>query len=132
MVRSVYAAPFDVAETENSIYRGTALRGDLVFLALSPAALVRRHELGYDRAWLTYIKNSDWYRTYFYADAKDGWYGGTGGLLHAGAKGGVTLGRVEVSLRAGVNRSESLNDSRPAVLRDAGCGPALLTSASDA
>jgi hypothetical protein len=58
----------------------------------------------------TYIKNSDWYRTYFYGDAKDGWYGGTGGTLHAGAKGGATLGRVEVVLRAGVTKSEALND----------------------
>lgn len=102
---------FDVAETENSIYRGTALRTDLVLLG---GHYGRRWfavaEGGYDRAWLTYIKNSDWYRTYFYSDAKDGWYGGTGGVLHAGAKGGVTIGRVEIVLRAGVNKSESLND----------------------
>jgi hypothetical protein len=102
---------FDVAETENSIYRGTALRSDLVLLG---GHYGRRWfavaEAGYDRAWLTYIKNSDWYRTYFYSDAKDGWYGGTGGALHAGAKGGVTIGRVEIVLRAGVNKSETLND----------------------
>lgn len=34
-------------------------------------------EAGYDRAWLTYIKNSDWYRTTFYSDPKDRWYSGT-------------------------------------------------------
>jgi hypothetical protein len=102
---------FAVAETENSIYRGTALRTDLVLLG---GHYGRRWfavaEAGYDRAWLTYIKNSHWYRTYFYGDAKDGWYGGTGGTLHAGAKGGATLGRVEVVLRAGVTKSEALND----------------------
>jgi hypothetical protein len=102
---------FDVAETENSIYRGTALRTDLVLLG---GHYARRWfavgELGYDRAWLTYIKNSDWYRTYFYSDAKDGWYSGTGGTLHAGAKGGVTMGRVEIVLRAGVTKTEALND----------------------
>jgi len=101
----------DVAETENSIYRGTALRTDLVLLG---GHYARRWfavgELGYDRAWLTYIKNSDWYRTYFYGDAKDGWYAGTGGLLHAGAKGGVSIGSVEVVLRAGVTRTEALRD----------------------
>jgi len=101
----------DVAETENSIYRGTALRTDLVLLG---GHYARRWfavgELGYDRAWLTYIKNSDWYRTYFYADAKDGWYGGTGGLLHAGAKGGVSIGSVEIVLRAGVTKTEALRD----------------------
>jgi hypothetical protein len=101
----------DVARTENSIYRGTALRSDLVLLA---GHYGRRWfavgELGYDRAWLTYIENSDWYRTYFYSDAKDGWYSGTGGTLHAGAKGGVTMGRVEIVLRAGVTKTEALND----------------------
>ena len=85
---------FEVAGTENSIYRGTALRTDLVLLA---GHYGRRWfavgEAGYDRAWLTYIKNSDWYRTNFYSDARDGWYSGTGGMLHAGAKGGVTIGR---------------------------------------
>ena len=102
---------FDVAQTENSIYRGTALRTDLVLLG---GHYGRRWfavaEAGYDRAWLTYVKNSDWYRTNFYSDAKDGWYGGTGGTLRAGAKGGVTLGPVEVVLRAGVSKSEALRD----------------------
>ena len=100
-----------LAETENSIYRGTALRTDLVLLA---GHYGRRWfavgEAGYDRAWLTYIKNSDYYRTNFYADAKDGWYSGTGGTLHAGAKGGVTIGAVEVVLRAGVSKTEALRD----------------------
>jgi hypothetical protein len=102
---------FDVAETENNIYRGTALRTDLVLLA---GHYGRRWfavaEAGYDRAWLAYIKNSDWYRTYFYSDAKDGWYSGTGGLIHAGAKGGVTFGRTEIVLRAGVTKTETLRD----------------------
>ena len=102
---------FQLAETENSIYRGTALRTDLVLLA---GHYGRRWfavgEAGYDRAWLTYIKNSDYYRTNFYADAKDGWYGGTGGTLHAGAKGGVTIGVAEVVLRAGVEKTEALRD----------------------
>jgi len=102
---------FEVAATENSIYRGTALRTDLVLLA---GHYGRRWfavaEAGYGRAWLTYIENSDYYRMNFYADARDGWYAGTGGRLHAGAKGGVTLGAVEVVLRAGVTKTETLQD----------------------
>jgi len=101
----------EVAETQNSIYRGTALRTDVVLLA---GHYGRRWfavgEAGFDRAWLTYIKNSDWYRTYFYSGAKDGWYEGTGGTLHAGAKGGVTIGRVELVLRAGITKTEDLNN----------------------
>jgi hypothetical protein len=102
---------FEAAATENSIYRGTALRTDLVLLA---GHYGRRWfavaEAGYGRAWLTYIENSDWYRANFYADARDGWYGGTGGRLHAGAKGGVTFGAVEVVLRAGFTKTETLQD----------------------
>jgi hypothetical protein len=102
---------FEVAGTDNSIYRGTALRTDAVLLA---GHYGRRWfavaEAGYDRAWLTYIKNSDWYRTNVYPDAKDGWYGGAAGQWHAGGKGGVRLGPVEVVLRAGVNKTQTLRD----------------------
>lgn len=100
---------FEVARTENSIYSGTALRSDIVLLA---GHYARRWfavaEGGYDRAWLTYIKNSDWYRTYFLSGAQDGWYSGTGGTLHVGGKGGVSIGRVEVVARAGVVKTENL------------------------
>jgi hypothetical protein len=102
---------FEVAGTENSIYTATALRSDVALLA---GHYGRRWfavaEAGYDRAWLTYIENSDWYRANFYADARDGWYSGTGGKLRAGAKGGVTIGRVELVVRAGINKTEALND----------------------
>jgi hypothetical protein len=99
-----------VAGTENSIYTGTALRTDLALLA---GHYGRRWfavaEAGYDRAWLTYIENSAYYRAFF-AEAKDGWYAGTGGKLHAGAKGGASFGAVEVVLRAGVVKTETLQD----------------------
>jgi hypothetical protein len=101
----------EVAGTENSIYRGTALRTDVVLLA---GHYGRRGfavaEAGYDRAWLTHIENSDWYRQVAYAGARDGWYGGAAGKLHAGAKGGVTIGPVELVLRAGVNKTQTLQD----------------------
>jgi hypothetical protein len=99
-----------VAGTENSIYTGTALRTDLALLA---GHYGRRWfavaEAGWDRAWLTYIENSAYYRA-FYADARDGWYAGAGGKLHAGVKGGGSIGAVEVVLRAGVNKTETLQD----------------------
>jgi hypothetical protein len=99
-----------VAGTENSIYTGTALRTDLALLA---GHYGRRWfalaEVGHDRAWLTYIENSAYYRA-FYPEAKDGWYAGTGGKLHAGMKGGVSIGAVEIVLRAGVVETETLQD----------------------
>ncbi len=102
---------FEVEGTENSLYRATALRTDLVLLA----GHYGRHwfaaaEGGYDHSWLTYIKNSDWYRSYFYAGAKDGWYGNSAGTVHAGLKGGLTLGSVELIARAGLAKTERLND----------------------
>jgi hypothetical protein len=100
---------FGVAGTENGIYNGTALRTELALLA---GHYGRRWfavaEAGWARAWLTYIENGDWYRTNIYPDARDGWYSGTGGILHGGAKGGVTVGTVEFVLRAGVNKTETL------------------------
>jgi len=100
---------FEVAGTENSIYTGTALRSEVVLLA---GHYGRRWfalgEIGYDRVWLTYIKNGDWHRTYFYGGAKDGWYSGTGGTFEAGVKAGFAVGRVEIVVRAGVAKSETL------------------------
>jgi hypothetical protein len=102
---------FEVAGTENSIYSATALRSDVALLAGHYGhRWFAVAEAGYDRAWLTYVENSDWYRDNFYADARDGWYGGTGGKLRAGAKGGATIGPVEVVLRAGVTKTETLQD----------------------
>jgi hypothetical protein len=87
-------------------------------------------EAGHDRAWLTHVKNGDWYRTYFYSDAKDGWYSGTGGLLHGGAKGGVTIGRVEVVLRAGGRdgRATLLARTRCSSFWESGCCWCCLSS----
>jgi hypothetical protein len=100
---------FEVAGTENTIYTGTALRSEVALLA----GHYGRHwfalgEFVYDRAWLTYIKNSDWYRTYFYSGAKDGWYSGTGGTFEVGAKAGFAVKKVEIVLRAGITKSEAL------------------------
>jgi hypothetical protein len=98
-----------VEGTENSIHRATALRGDVVLLAGHYGrAWFLLGEGGYDHAFLTYIKNSDYYRSLF-PGARDGWYDNTAGTLHAGAKGGVRLGGVELVLRAGVTKTERLN-----------------------
>jgi len=101
----------EVEGTDNTIHRATALRSDLVLLVGHYArSWFAVGEGGFDRSWLTYIKNSDWYRTNVYAGARDGWYGGTAGTLHAGAKAGFRLGSVEVVARAGVNKTETLAD----------------------
>jgi len=101
----------EVEGTDNVTHRATALRSDVVLLIGHYArAWFVAGEGGFDRAWLTYIKNSDWYRSNVYAGARDGWYGGTAGTLHGGAKAGFRLGSVEVVARAGVNKTETLTD----------------------
>ena len=103
---------FEVAGTENSIYRGTALRTDLVLLA---GHYGRRWfavaEAGYDRAWLTYIENSDYYRSELLRRRARR-------LVRRRRRAGCTrapraasrIGAVEVVLRAGVNKTETLQD----------------------
>lgn len=56
---------------------------------------------GFDWAATTHIAPSDEYRMQVYAGARDGWYGNTGGIIHAGVQGGVSFGRSDISLRAG-------------------------------
>ena len=101
----------EVEGTDNTIHRATALRSDLILLiGHYGSSWFVAGEGGFDRSWLTYIKNSDWYRTNVYAAAKDGWYEGTAGTLHGGAKAGFRLASVEVVARAGVNKTETLAD----------------------
>jgi hypothetical protein len=66
-------------------------------------------EVGLDAALATHIAPTDAYRMVVYADARDGWYRDTGGLVRIGAQGGVTFGRSEVALRAGVLRDVTGN-----------------------
>lgn len=58
-------------------------------------------EVGFDWALATHIDHSDTYRMSVYADAKDGWYGNTGGTLRAGIQGGISFGGNDIILRAG-------------------------------
>ena len=70
-------------------------------------------EVGFDAALATHISNSDSYRMLVYPDARDGWYGNTGGLFRFGVQGGVSLGTSDIMVRAGM-------------LRDAAASPPVL------
>ncbi len=58
-------------------------------------------EAGFDWALATHIDHGNAYRMLVYADARDGWYGNAGGMLHYGIEAGVTCGANDVILRAG-------------------------------
>lgn len=58
-------------------------------------------ELGLDYGLATHIAHTDEYRMTVYADARDGWYGNPGGILHAGLQAGASFGRYDAFLRFG-------------------------------
>jgi hypothetical protein len=112
--RSVHltgSATFITRGTENAIYRGLNFGSDFTGAAgVYRPAWFMAGEFGFDKAIITHITHTDWYRTYFYPDAKDGWYLDTGGTFHYGVAAGVAIGRVELAGRFGWQRTEDFND----------------------
>ncbi len=109
--------------TENTIYRGFNFGADVT----GTVGVYRRRwfaagEFGKDKAVVTHITHTDWYRTNFYPDAKDGWYLDAGGTFHYGVAGGLTLGRAEVIGRFGFLRTEDFNDLMPPMYVSMGVG----------
>jgi hypothetical protein len=111
--RSVHvtgSATFITRGTENSIYRGLNFGADLT----GALGVYRRRwfvagETGKDKAIITHITHSDFYRNTYHEGAKDGWYLDAGGTFHYGLASGVTVGRTEVVARAGRHRTEGRN-----------------------
>jgi hypothetical protein len=65
-------------------------------------------EIGAEFVGGAHIENSDLYKRYVHADAKDGWYRATGGTLYAGVHGGLSFSALDVVLRLGHHRGSSL------------------------
>jgi hypothetical protein len=122
-LRLVGSAAFITRGTENSIYRALNFGSDFT----GAAGVYRRRwfvagEFGFDKAIITHVTNSDWYRENFYPDAKDGWYLDAGGTYHYGVVTGVAIGRAELGLRAGWLRTEDFNDMVPPMYAGLGVG----------
>jgi hypothetical protein len=109
--------------TDNAIYRGINFGADV-----TAAFGVYRNrwfaagEFGKDKAVITHVKHTDWYRTNFYTDAKDGWYLDAGGTFHYGATAGVAIGRAELNGRFGWQKTEDFNDLMPPMYASVGIG----------
>ena len=108
------SATFITRGTENTIYRGLNFGADLTGAVgvYRPGWFVAG-EFGFDKAIITHITHSDWYRTNIYPDAKDGWYLDAGGTYHYGGSGGIAIGRVELVGRYGWQRTEEWNALDP-------------------
>jgi hypothetical protein len=61
-------------------------------------------EVGFDWALSTHVTHNETYRALVYPEARDGWYANAGGNGRAGAQGGLSFGRYDVVLRAGLVR----------------------------
>jgi hypothetical protein len=120
------SAAFITRGTENSIYRGLNFGADFTGAAgvYRPGWFVAG-EFGFDKAVITHVTHSDWYRRYFYADAKDGWYLNAGGTFHYGLTAGATLGRAELVGRYGWLRTEDFNAVVPPMYASLGVGVAF-------
>lgn len=124
--RSLYvsgSATFIARGTENSVYRGFNFGSDFT----ATIGTYRRRwfaagDFGFDKAIITHVTHSDWYRENFFPDAKDAWYLDTGGTYHYGAQGGLTLGRTEVVGRFGWQRTERFRTLTPPVYVGIGLG----------
>jgi hypothetical protein len=113
-VRLTGAGELSARGTTNSIYRALGIGAATTWtLGMYRQGWFAGTEAGYDKNVATRITNSDRYRTYYYADAKDGWYGSTGGTIHYGLAGGVSLGPAEFMMRGGVLKTERFNDMVP-------------------
>jgi hypothetical protein len=109
--------------TENSIYRGFGFGADVTGTAgVYRSRWFAAGEFGKDKAVITHITHSDWYRTYFYPEARDGWYLDAGGTFHYGVTSGITLGRTEVVGRFGWLKTEDFNDVLPPMYACVGVG----------
>ena len=122
-VRVVGSAAFITRGTENSIYRALNFGSDFT----GAVGVYRQRwflagEFGFDKAIITYLTHSDWYRKNYYPDAKDGWYLNAGGTFHYGLTGGMSFGQTELALRVGQRQTEDFNQLSPPLYVGLGVG----------
>ena len=104
-------ATFITRGTENTVYRGINFGADITgAVGVYRPGWFAAGEFGKDKAIITHVTHTDWYRDNHYSDAKDGWYLDAGGRYHYGAAAGLTLGSAELVGRAGWNRTEDFKD----------------------
>jgi hypothetical protein len=117
------SATFITRGTENAIYRGLNFGSDFTgTLGVYRHGWFAAGEFGFDKAIITHVTHSDWYRRYFYPDAKDGWYLTGGGTFHYGLTAGLALGKAEAVGRVGWLRTENFGTMLPPMYASLGLG----------
>lgn len=122
-VRATLASPFiegrnwklsaalgpTLRSAENPLNRSYALGADARLTGgYYTASWFVAGELGAELVGGAYIRNSDAYRKYVYAKAKNGWYRDTGGTLYAGLHGGLSFSALDLVMRLGQQRGSAL------------------------
>ncbi|MGH7468661.1 MAG: hypothetical protein ACRENP_11945 [Longimicrobiales bacterium] len=122
-LRLVGSATFITRGTENSIYRGLNFGADFTGIAgVYRSRWFAAGQFGKDKAIITHIKHTDWYRNNYYPDAKDGWYLDAGGTFHYGLVSGFSIGKAELVGRAGFLRTEDFHNLTPPMYASLGLG----------
>lgn len=117
------SATFIARGTQNQIYRGFDFGADFTgTLGVYRRGWFVAGEIGKDKAIITHVVNSAWYRQNIYPDAKDGWYLDAGGTVHYGLAAGLALGPMEMVVRAGWLRTETWDQMSPPVYASVGMG----------
>jgi len=117
------SATFITRGTDNSIYRGFNFGADFTAgLGVYRPRWFAAGDFGKDKAIITHVTHSDWYRTHFYPDAKDGWYLDAGGTYHYGLVSGFTVRKAEVMARMGLLRTEHYKQLMPPAYASVGVG----------
>jgi hypothetical protein len=120
------SATFITRGTENLIYTGLNLGADFTgTVGAYKERWFAAGEFGFDKAIITHITNSDYYKKYYYADAKDGWYLNAGGTFHTGVVGGWALGKADLVGRVGWLWTEDFNGLTPPMYASLGVGYGL-------
>ncbi len=100
--------------TTNDLYSATGIGAGATILAgYESDRWGLSLEAGAETMLATNIRQSDLYRTTFYAGAKDGWYAPSGGTARAGVRGGFRVGAVEVYGTAGAVTTDELHPVVP-------------------
>lgn len=122
-MRLTGSATFITRGTENTLYRALDFGSDFTAtLGAYRHGWFAAGEFGFDKAIITHLTHSAWYRDHYYAAAKDGWYLNAGGVFHYGVTTGLSLGRMELSLRAGWRKTENFKDLVSPVYGGVGVG----------
>jgi len=120
------SALFITRGTHNVIYRGLNFGADVTTtLGVHRQRWFAAGEFGKDKAIVTHVTHTAWYRTYYYADAKDGWYLDAGGTYHYGLVAGFALRGTEIVGRFGWLKTEEFNDVSPPLYASLGVGYAF-------